>query len=103
MFASGCLAIPRKCLLATLEALEGSGVQNPYRIDWCEDVRVERFPTLWMPLAMESMPGKLEYLSEDYAAAVRMTLAGVKHYSMKPKKQLNHWGEFPFSFAPYAG
>ncbi len=49
MFASGCLAIPRKCLLATLDALEGSGVQNPYRIDWCEDVRVERFPTLWMP------------------------------------------------------
>jgi len=64
MFASGCLAIPRKCLMATLDALAGSGVQNPYRIDWCEDVRVERFPTLWMPLAMESMPGKLEYLSE---------------------------------------
>jgi hypothetical protein len=103
MFASGCLAIPRKCLLATLEILEGSAVQSPYRIDWCEDVRVERFPTLWMPLAMESMPGKLEYLSEDYAAAVRMTLAGVKHLSMKPRKQLNHWGEFPFSFAPYAG
>ena len=103
MFASGCLAIPRKCLLATLEALEGSAVQNPYRIDWCDDVRVERFPTLWMPFAMESMPGKLEYLSEDYAAAVRMTLAGVKHYSMKPQKQLNHWGEFPYSFAPYAG
>jgi len=103
MFASGCLAIPRKCLLATLEMLEGSAAQNPYRIDWCDDVRVERFPTLWMPFAMESMPGKLEYLSEDYAAAVRMTLAGVQHYSMKPKKQLNHWGEFPFSFAPYAG
>ena len=56
-----------------------------------------------MPLAMESMPGKLEYLSEDYAAAVRMSLCDVKHYSMKPKKQLNHWGEFPYSFAPYAG
>jgi hypothetical protein len=38
-----------------------------------------------------------------HAAAVRLTLAGVKNYSMKPKKQLNHWGEFPFSFAPYAG
>jgi len=103
MFASGCLAIPRKCLMATLDALGGSGVQNPYRIDWCEDVRVERFPTLWMPFAMESRPGKLEYLSEDYAAAARMTLAGVQHFSMKPKMQLNHWGEYPYSFKPYAG
>lgn len=103
MFASGCLAIPRKCLIATLDALGGSGVQYPYKIDWCEDVRVERFPTLWMPFAMESRPGKLEYLSEDYAAAARMTLAGVQHFSMKPKMQLNHWGEYPYSFKPYAG
>lgn len=103
MFASGCLAIPRKCLIATLDALGGSGVQYPYRIDWCDDVRVERFPTLWMPFAMESRPGKLEYLSEDYAAAVRMTLAGVQHFAMKPRKQLNHWGEYPYSFKPYAG
>jgi len=103
MFASGCLAIPRKCLMATLDALAGSGVQYPYKVDWCEDVRVERFPTLWMPFAMESRPGKLEYLSEDYAAAVRMTLAGVQHFAMKPRKQLNHWGEYPYSFKPYAG
>jgi hypothetical protein len=103
MFASGCLAIPRKCLMATLDALGGSGVQYPYKVDWCEDVRVERFPTLWMPFAMESRPGKLEYLSEDYAAAVRMTLAGVQHFAMKPKMQLNHWGEYPYSFKPYAG
>jgi len=103
MFASGCLAIPRKCLIATLDALGGSGVQYPYKIDWCEDVKVERFPTLWMPFAMESRPGKLEYLSEDYAAAVRMTLAGVQHFAMKPKTQLNHWGEYPYSFKPYAG
>jgi hypothetical protein len=103
MFASGCLAIPRKCLIATLDALGGPGVQYPYKIDWCDDVRVERFPTLWMPFAMESRPGKLEYLSEDYAAAVRMTLAGVQHFSMKPKMQLNHWGEYPYSFKPYAG
>lgn len=103
MFASGCLAIPRKCLIATLDALGGSGVQYPYKIDWCDDVRVERFPTLWMPFAMESRPGKLEYLSEDYAAAARMTLAGVQHFSMKPKMQLNHWGEYPYSFKPYAG
>jgi hypothetical protein len=103
MFASGCLAIPRKCLLATLDALGGSGAQMPYRIDWCEDVRVERFPTLWMPLAMESMPGKLEYLSEDYAAAVRMTLCDVKHYAMKPTKPLSHWGEYPYGFQKYGG
>jgi len=103
MFASGCLAVPRKCLMATLDALGGSGQPMPYRIDWCADVRVEEFPTLWMPMAMESMPGKLEYLSEDFAAAARMTLAGVQHYSMRPSKQLNHWGEFPYSFAPYAG
>ena len=44
-----------------------------------------------------------QYLSEDYAASVRMSLCDVKHFSMKPKKQLNHWGEYPFSFAPYAG
>jgi len=32
-----------------------------------------------------------------------MSLCEVPHYSMMPKKQLNHWGEFPYSFAPYAG
>jgi hypothetical protein len=89
--------------MSALSTLGGSEVRSPYKIDWCEDVRVERFPTLWMPMAMESMPGKLEYLSEDYAASVRMSLCDIKHYSMKPKKQLNHWGEFPYSFAPYAG
>lgn len=103
MFASGCLAITRRCLMSALDTLGGSTVQRPYKIDWCEDVKVERFPTLWMPMAMESLPGKLEYLSEDYAASVRMSLCDVKHFSMKPKKQLNHWGEYPFSFAPYAG
>ena len=103
MFASGCLAIPRGCLMSALDALGGSEVQMPYRIDWCKDVRVDQFPTLWMPFAMDTMPGQMEYLSEDYAAAVRLSLAGVEHYSMLPKKQINHWGEYPYSFKPYAG
>jgi hypothetical protein len=103
MFASGCLAIPRGCLMSALDTLGGSEVQMPYRIDWCKDVRVDQFPTLWMPFAMDTMPGQMEYLSEDYAAAVRLSLAGVEHYSMMPKKQLNHWGEYPYSFKPYAG
>lgn len=101
MFASGCLAIPRKRLLEALSMLEGSEVPQPYRIDWCDDVRVHRFPTLWMPFAVDTLPGKLEYLSEDYAAAVRLSLAGMEHYSMRPSKQLSHWGEFPFTFLPY--
>jgi hypothetical protein len=78
-------------------------IAPPYRIDWCKDVRVEEFPTLWMPFSVDTMPGQLEYLSEDFAAAFRMSLCEVPHYSMMPKKQLNHWGEFPYSFAPYAG
>lgn len=103
MFASGCLAIPRKRLVETLEKLGRVDIAPPYRIDWCKDVRVEEFPTLWMPFAVDTMPGQLEYLSEDFAAAFRMSLCEVPHYSMMPKKQLNHWGEFPYSFAPYAG
>lgn len=103
MFASGCLAIPRKCLMSALSTLGGSGVQTPYKIDWCDDVRVQRFPTLWMPFPMETMPGKMEYLSEDFAAAVRLSLCDVPHYAMKPKKQLNHWGEYPYGFKPYGG
>ena len=103
MFASGCLAITRRCLMSALDWLGGSEVPNPFRIDWCKDVRVDQFPTLWMPFAMDTQPGQLEYLSEDYAAAVRLSLAGVEHYSMMPKKPLNHWGEYPFSFKPYAG
>jgi len=27
----------------------------------------------------------------------------VQHFAMKPRKQLNHWGEYPYSFKPYAG
>jgi hypothetical protein len=103
MFASGCLAIPRRCLMSALDSLGGSEVPNPYRIDWCKDVRVDQFPTLWMPFAMDSKPGEYEYLSEDYAAAVRLSLFDVKHYAMHPKKHLNHWGEYPYGFKPYVG
>ena len=103
MFASGCLAIPRRCLIGALDTLGGSGVQTPYKVDWCKDVQVEEFPTLWMPFAVDTMPGQYEYLSEDYAAAMRLSLCDVQHYSMKPRKQLHHWGEYPYSFKPYAG
>lgn len=103
MFASGCLAVPRKCLMGALSSLGGSGVQAPYKIDWCKDVLVEEFPTLWMPFAFETMPGQSEYLSEDYAAALRLSLCDVQHYAYKPTKQLNHWGEYPFGFKGYAG
>lgn len=103
MFASGCLAVPRKCLMSALSSLGGSGVQAPYKIDWCKDVLVEEFPTLWMPFAFETMPGQSEYLSEDYAAALRLSLCDVQHYAYKPTKQLNHWGEYPFGFKGYAG
>ena len=103
MFASGCLAIPRRCLMSALDELGGSEVQTPYKVDWCKDVRVDEFPTLWMPFAVDTIPGQYEYLSEDYAAAMRLSLAGVQHYSMKPRKPLNHWGEYPYSFKPYAG
>jgi len=103
MFASGCLAIPRKRLIETLETLGSVKVLHPYRIEWCKDVKVGEFPTLWLPMAVETLPMQLEYLSEDFAAAMRMSLCEVPHFSMMPKKQLNHWGEYPFSFKPYAG
>jgi hypothetical protein len=89
--------------MSALDTLGGSEVPNPYRIDWCKDVRVDQFPTLWMPFAMDTMPGQYEYLSEDYAAAVRLSLCDVKHYAMHPKKHLNHWGEYPYGFKPYVG
>jgi hypothetical protein len=89
--------------MSALDELGGSEVQTPYKVDWCKDVRVDEFPTLWMPFAVDTMPGQFEYLSEDYAAAMRLSLAGVQHYSMKPRKPLSHWGEFPYSFKPYAG
>lgn len=103
MFASGCLAIARGCLMGALSKLGGSGVQTPYRIDWCKDVAVPEFPTLWMPFAFETLPGQPEYLSEDYAAALRLSLCDVPHYAYKPTKQLNHWGEYPYGFKGYGG
>lgn len=96
MFASGCLAIPRNVVLQTIEKLSQPEIEYPYRIDTVHDTMVPTFPTLWMPFAMDTLPGKYEYLSEDYAAAVRITLAGFPHYKMQPVKPLSHWGECPY-------
>lgn len=96
MFASGCVAIPRNAVLHTLDTLSKPEVEYPYRIDTVHDTMVPTFPTLWMPFAMDTLPNQLEYLSEDYAAAVRFTLAGIPHYQMQPAKPLRHWGEHAF-------
>lgn len=96
MFASGAVAIPRNAVLQTIEQLSKPDVEYPYRIDTVHDTLIPTFPTLWMPFNFETLPGKNEYLSEDYAAAVRMTLAGIPHYQMQPAKPLRHWGECPY-------
>ncbi len=102
MFASGCLAIPRRSLVAALEGLQSPKVDYPYRIDWCKDTLAGEFPTLWMPFAVDTLPNQLEYLSEDYAAAFRLSLCEVEHLAYRPSKPLSHWGEFPFAFHAYA-
>lgn len=101
LFASGCLAIPRNALTSTLERLADPSVPQPHRIDWCKDSQVPEFPTLWMPFATETKADCLEYLSEDYAAAVRLSLCGVQHLAYKPAKPLWHWGEYPYGFQSY--
>jgi hypothetical protein len=99
MFASGCLAIPRNVVLQTIESLSKPDVEYPYRIDTVHDTMIPTFPTLWMPFAFETLPGKHEYLSEDYAAALRISLAGFPHYQMQPTKPLRHWGEHPYQLS----
>ena len=98
MFASGCLAIPRRRLVETLEILSEPTVALPYRIESCKDPASGEFPSLWMPMACETLPNQWEYLSEDFAAAMRMSLCGVEHYAMLPKKPLKHWGDYPYEF-----
>jgi hypothetical protein len=84
-----------------LEQLQGPNVPYPYRIDWCKDTQVPEFPTLWMPYATETKADSLEYLSEDYAAAMRLSLCDVPHLAYKPSQPLWHWGEYPYGFKTY--
>lgn len=105
-FASGCVCIPKKALELTLGLLDaenqdnqdGFTIPNEFLITWCNDGMVEMMPTLWMPFAMTVAHGT-EYLSEDYAASARFSLAGIPQYVMQPSKHLNHWGDFPFTLA----
>ena len=95
-FASGAVAIPRKALEQSLEILATDAVPHPYRIDWANDEMAGMFPTLWLPFLLECDKGK-DYLSEDYAASARLTLAGVKQYMYTPQERLRHWGDFNFT------
>lgn len=94
-FASGCVAISRAAIERTIGILEEPTAPEPFRIQWCDDDMVGRFPTLWMPFVMECAKGK-EYLSEDYAASARLSLCDVPQYVMQPKVPLVHWGDFNF-------
>lgn len=94
-FASGAVAIPRAALEHALEHLSSEATPNPYRIDWCDDEMVGKFPTLWMPFALESGKGK-EYLSEDYAASARLTLLDIPQLAYQPDSPLRHWGDFNY-------
>lgn len=98
-FASGCVCIPRKALERVLGILDAEndiqGIPPEYKITWCDDGMVESMPTLWMPFAMTLEHGT-EYLSEDYAASARFSLADVPQYAMTPSTPLNHWGDYPF-------
>ena len=94
-FASGAVAIPREALIKAIRLLETTEMPEPYRIQWCNDEMAGHFPTLWMPFVMECDKGK-EYLSEDYAASARLTLAGMPQLVYTPQEPLRHWGDFNF-------
>jgi hypothetical protein len=95
-FASGCLAIPRKALVDAIDRLSDPNTPEPFRIRHAADNMVGSMPTLWMPFALESSAG-LEYLSEDYAAAARLSLCDVPQYTMQPQTPLQHWGDFNYT------
>lgn len=77
-FATGFLAIPRACLAQSIPALCSDKIPHPYRISWCSDTLVPSFPSLFQPFPMPSDNGQVEYLSEDYAASIRLSLCGHK-------------------------
>jgi len=98
-FASGFLALPASAIMKTIEICSSDAVPPKYRIEWCSDNRnevgIDEFPTLWMPLVQECESGAKEYLSEDYACSARMRLAGIPQFAwLKPK--LKHWGEYAY-------
>jgi len=97
-FASGCVAIARDAIERTIGILEQPTAPEPFRIQWCDDDMVGRFPTLWMPFALDSSKG-LEYLSEDYAASARLSLCDVPQLSMTPATPLRHWGDFDYKLS----
>lgn len=94
-FASGAVAIPKPALQQALQILEQDVTPHPYRIEWCQDEMVGKFPTLWMPFVAETAKGK-EYLSEDYAASARLALMDVPQLAYTPDTPLQHWGDFNF-------
>jgi len=98
-FASGFVAIPVSRIMDTVEICQTDAVPEEYRVKWIMDAKVEgfqsRFPSLWAPIVQSAGNGVYEYLSEDYSASARMTLAGVDQYAwLKPV--LSHWGDYPF-------
>ena len=84
---------------STIEANMGDDVPPEMQVKWCEDVQSGGFWDLWRPFVMETLPGKNEYLSEDYAASARMQVAGVPQLAWT-KPILKHWGDFPYQFRP---
>lgn len=98
-FATGFLAIPRYCLEDAIPTLLDPGMTHPLRIYDCQDVGhgvfAPSFPSLFQPFPIDSSPGRYEYLSEDYAASVRLKACGHEPYAWS-KPILGHVSNFAF-------
>lgn len=93
-FATGFLAIPRNVLTSSIPTLLDISCPHPYRIYMCEDVLVPEFPSLFQPFPLET-DKKCEYLSEDYAASIRLQVCGFPPFAWC-KPQLGHVSNFAF-------
>ena len=97
-------AAPPECLPRPSQpAPDLDGAAESIRAAWGRLERCERVAFEMLEAAHTEGRPDAGRLVAIHTAAVRLSLAGVEHYSMMPKKPLNHWGEYPFSFAPYAG
>jgi len=99
-FTTGFLAIPRHCLEDTVPTLLDPSSPVPLRIYQCRDVSshafAPSFPSLFQPFPLDTAAnGQFEYLSEDYAASVRLKACGHEPYAWS-KPILGHISNFAY-------
>lgn len=105
MFASGCVAIPRRALDTTLAVCRSLPAGHPLRVQDPYDSWLDAtMPTLWHPAVLPTGTDpvtdteRLEYLSEDYSASARFIVANIPLLAFS-RPTLLHYGIHGYSLA----